>query len=123
MCTLLLCTSCVLLHLFEQGKVIGKHGYGTEGDQKDALLRKANLKKSILYLRKQSCAHGINIAVGNEITMPNCKNFSWTIDNIAAKDIRSALIKVNLISHDLGYLQEKFGFYVPKSFQQKNKNY
>ena len=26
-------------------------------------------------------------------------------DNIASKDIRLALIKVNLISHDLGYLQ------------------
>ena len=50
------------------------------------------------------------IAVGNEITIPNCTNFSWTIDNIAAKDIRLALIKDNLISHDLGYLQDKFGF-------------
>ena len=26
------------------------------------------------------------------------------------KDIRLALIKVNLIAHDLGYLQDKFGF-------------
>ena len=54
--------------------------------------------------------NGINITVGNEITMPNCTNFSWTIDNITSKDIRLALIKVNLISHDLGYLQDKFGF-------------
>ena len=54
--------------------------------------------------------NGINIAVGNEITMPNCTNVSWTVDNIASKDVRLALIKVNLISHDLGYLQEKFGF-------------
>ena len=30
--------------------------------------------------------------------------------NITSKDIRLALIKVNLISHDLGYLQDKFGF-------------
>ena len=30
---------------------------------------------------------GINIAVGNEITIPNCTNFGWTIDNIVAKDI------------------------------------
>ena len=30
----------------------------------------------------------INLVVNNEITMPNCTNFSWTIDNIAAKDIR-----------------------------------
>ena len=36
--------------------------------------------------------NGINIAAGNEITMPNCTNFSWTIDNIAAKDIRLSLI-------------------------------
>ena len=42
--------------------------------------------------------------------MPNCTNFKWTIDDIAAKDIRLALIKVNLISHDLVYLQEKFGY-------------
>ena len=53
---------------------------------------------------------GINIAVGNEITIPNCTNFGWTIDNIVAKDIRLALIKDNLISHDLWYLQDKFGF-------------
>ena len=44
--------------------------------------------------------------------MPNCTNASWTIDNIAAKDIRLALIKVNLISHVLGYLQEKFGMLI-----------
>ena len=42
--------------------------------------------------------------------MPNCTNVSWTTDNIASKDIRLALIKVNLIAHDLGYLQDKFGF-------------
>ena len=48
--------------------------------------------------------NGINIAVGNEITMPNCTNVGWTTGTIASKDIRLALIKVNLISHDLGYL-------------------
>ena len=42
--------------------------------------------------------------------MPNCTNVSWTTDIMASKDIRLALIKLNLISHDLGYLQEKFGF-------------
>ena len=52
----------------------------------------------------------INLVVNNEITMPNCTNLSWTIDNIATKDIRLALTKVNLKSHDLLYLQEKFGF-------------
>ena len=52
----------------------------------------------------------INLVVNNEITMPNCTNLSWTIDNIATKDIRLALAKVNLKSHDLLYLQEKFGF-------------
>ena len=38
------------------------------------------------------------------------KKPSWTVDNIASKDIRLALLKVNLISHDLEYLQNKFGF-------------
>ena len=66
-----------------------------------------------LNLRTLNCvvdSNLINIAVGNEVTLPNCTNFSWTVDNIASKDIRLALLKVNLISHDLGYLQEKFGF-------------
>ena len=54
--------------------------------------------------------NGINPVVNNEIAMPNCTNFSWAIDNMAAKDIRLALTKINLISHDLLYLQEKFGF-------------
>ena len=40
----------------------------------------------------------------------NCTNFSWTIYNMKSKDIRLALIKVNLIFHDLGYLQDKFDF-------------
>ena len=40
----------------------------------------------------------------------NIVKFNWTADNIASKDFRLALMKVNLISHDLGYLQEKFGF-------------
>ena len=53
---------------------------------------------------------GINIAVGNEITLPNCTNSSWTTDNTTAKNIRLALIKEKLISHDLWYLQDKFGF-------------
>ena len=46
----------------------------------------------------------------NEITIPNCTKNSQTLDNIKAKDIRLALTKGNLISHDLLYLQEKFGF-------------
>ena len=29
--------------------------------------------------------------------MPNCTNVSWTTDNIASKNIRLALVKVNLI--------------------------
>ena len=43
--------------------------------------------------------NGINIAVGNEVTLPNCTNFSWTVDNITSKDIRLALLKVNLIDN------------------------
>ena len=38
------------------------------------------------------------------------KTILTTIDNIAAKDIRLALIQVNILSHDLLCLQEKFGF-------------
>ena len=26
--------------------------------------------------------NGINIAVGNEVTIPNCTNFSWTVENL-----------------------------------------
>ena len=54
--------------------------------------------------------NGINITVPNKITLPNCTNISWTVDSIASKDIRLALIKVNPISHDLRYLQDEFGF-------------
>ena len=45
-----------------------------------------------------------NIVVGDEVTLPNCTNVSWTADNIASKDIKLALLKVNLIAHDLGFM-------------------
>ena len=41
------------------------------------------------------------------ITMPNCTNTSWTVDNMKAKDIRVALTKGILITHDLGYKKTK----------------
>jgi hypothetical protein len=67
---------------------------------------KDRLPKQIFKGMDMCRAKGINITVGNKITLPNCTNSSWTADNTASKDIRLALTKVNLIFHDLWYLQE-----------------
>ena len=48
-----------------------------------------NLRKFPIYQVQYS---NWNISYAYEITMPNCTNFSWTIDNITSKDIQLALI-------------------------------
>ena len=49
-------------------------------------------------------ANDIGLVASNDIKIPNCTNTSWTVDNITAKDIRIALTKGTLISHDLEYI-------------------
>ena len=52
----------------------------------------------------------INLVADNNIKMPNCTDNSWNVDNIKAKDMRMIITEGHIITHDLEYIQEKFGF-------------
>ncbi len=93
------------------GDMINEINYPTiAGGYLNNAVIKDRIPKQIFKGKDMCRAKGVNIAVGNEITLPNCTNSSWTTDNTASKNIRLALIKTNLISHDIWYLQDKFGF-------------
>ena len=59
--------------------------------KKEGFLNNAKIKERIpkeVFKGMDICReNGLNLVVNNEITMPNCTNSSWAIDNITAKNI------------------------------------
>ncbi len=68
------------------GDMINEINYPTiAGGYLNNAVIKDRIPKQIFKGMEMCRTKVINIAVGNEITLPNCTNSSWTVDNTASK--------------------------------------